>query len=38
MLYNWSDLKKFATWRKLWVSLAMNEKVKIEPILKCLSF
>lgn len=29
MLYNWSDLKKFATWRKLWVILAKNEMVRV---------
>lgn len=28
MLYNFSDLKKFSTWRKLWYILAKSEKVK----------
>jgi len=32
MLYNWSDLKKFATWRKLWTILATNEKVIVIEI------
>jgi len=27
MLYNFSDLKKFSTWRKLWVILAKNEMI-----------
>lgn len=29
MLYNFSDLKKFSTWRKLWYILAKCEKVRI---------
>lgn len=28
MKYNFSDMKKFSTWRKLWVFLASGEKVK----------
>ncbi|CAG7733507.1 unnamed protein product [Allacma fusca] len=27
MLYNFSELKKFSTWRKLWYNLAAAEKV-----------
>lgn len=27
MQYNFSDQKKFSTWRKLWVNLAKAEKV-----------
>jgi len=27
MLYNFSDMKKFGTWRQLWVYLAKAEKV-----------
>jgi adenylosuccinate lyase len=27
MQYNFSDMKKFSTWRKLWVYLAKAEKV-----------
>ena len=27
MLYNFSELKKFSTWRKLWYNLATAEKV-----------
>ena len=27
MSYNYSDLKKFSTWRQLWVYLAKAEKV-----------
>lgn len=29
MQYNFSDLKKFSTWRKLWYILAQSEKVII---------
>ena len=36
MLYNWSDLKKFSTWRKLWVILAKNEKVFYSVYFICL--
>jgi len=32
MLYNWSDLKKFSTWRKLWIILAKNELALGQPI------
>lgn len=27
MLYNFSDQKKFSTWRKLWINLAKVEQV-----------
>ena len=27
MSYNWSEMKKFSTWRRLWVNLAKAEKV-----------
>lgn len=27
MMYNYSDMKKFSTWRKLWLWLARAEKV-----------
>lgn len=27
MKYNFSDMKKFSTWRKLWIYLAKGEKV-----------
>lgn len=27
MAYNFSDMKKFSTWRKLWTWLAKGEKV-----------
>lgn len=29
MQYNFSDQKKFSTWRKLWIILATAEKVSI---------
>lgn len=28
MQYNFSDMKKFSTWRKLWIYLATAEKVR----------
>ena len=30
MQYNFSDMKKFSTWRKLWIYLATAEKVSIQ--------
>ena len=27
MSYNWSEMKKFSTWRRLWICLAKAEKV-----------
>lgn len=33
MQYNFSDMKKFSTWRKLWVFLAKAEKVKVMDLL-----
>ena len=29
MSYNFSEMKKFSTWRQLWINLAKAEKVKI---------
>lgn len=31
MCYNFSDQKKFSTWRKLWLYLATVEKVRTTP-------
>ncbi len=40
MCYNFSDQKKFSTWRKLWLYLATVEKVtahKGAAMLRCVS-
>ena len=34
MRENFSDLKKFSTWRKLWVYLAKAEKVRVNYCFK----
>lgn len=36
MAYNFSDRKKFTTWRKLWIYLAKAEKVWGPPATDCL--
>lgn len=33
MAYNFSEMKKFTTWRRLWTYLAKSEKVCISKIL-----
>ena len=32
MSYNFSEMKKFSTWRQLWINLAKAEKVKNRSI------
>ena len=34
MSYNFSEMKKFSTWRQLWINLAKAEKVKISDLRK----
>ena len=38
MNFNFSDQKKFSTWRKLWLYLAQAEKVSKYFLLLCLVF
>lgn len=35
MQYNFSDQKKFSTWRKLWINLAKAEKVSQNVLFSC---
>ena len=38
MSYNWSEMKKFSTWRQLWVNLAKAEQVDCPRSLVNLPF